>query len=88
MEDLVVNLVTIIGLFLTVGAPIIKLNSTIVKVTARIERVEEIQIENKTTINKIQDKSRESHKKLHDRIDSVQKDVDELEDRVTLLEKN
>lgn len=86
MDNLVMGLATIVGLFLTVGAPIIKLNNTIVKAIARIDGIEEKQKENKQTMKEMQQKSRNSHQKLHDRIDHVEEDVDELKGRVSYLE--
>ena len=57
MDSLVVGLATIVGLFLTIGAPIIKLNSTITKAISRIDNIEERQKENKDILREMKAKS-------------------------------
>lgn len=78
---------TLFGLFVVVGKPIINLNSTIIKAIARIDDIETRQKENKQTLKDMQEKSRESHKRIHDRIDDVEKDVTELRGRVDSLSR-
>lgn len=87
MDNLVMGLATIVGLFLTVGAPIIKLNSTITKVISRIDNIEERQRDNKETMHEMKEKSRESHQRIHSRIDKVEENVSYLDHRVSKLEE-
>lgn len=67
----VIALGTIIGLFLTVGSPIIKLNSTLTELNTRMGNME-------SNINSFMEKNRESHKRIHERIDVVKDDVKDL----------
>lgn len=85
---LCISLGTLVGLFLTVGKPIIKLNTTITKALSRLDALEEHQKENRVTLKEIQDKSHESHKHIHDRIDKVEGRVDDLDNRVFKLENS
>lgn len=85
---LCISLGTLVGLFFTVGKPIIKLNTTITEALSRLDAVEERQKENRVTLKDIQDKSHESHRRIHNRIDHVEKQVDEIDNRVLKLENN
>lgn len=67
----VIALGTIIGLFLTVGNPIIKLNSTLTELNTRMGNIE-------SNVNSFTEKNRESHKRIHERIDVVEDDVKDL----------
>lgn len=71
----VVALGTLVGLFLTVGRPIIKLNSILTELITRMGNAE-------TDINNFTEKNRESHRRIHDRIDKVDNRVDDMEKEV------
>lgn len=77
----VTALVTLIGLFFTVGKPIIKLNSILTELNIRMETVEE-------DINSMISKNHDAHSHIHKRIDDVSKDVSCIEKKVERLETN
>lgn len=77
----VIALGTIVGLFLTVGRPIIKLNSTLTELNVRMGTME-------TNINNFTEKNRESHKRIHGRIDDVENDVKDLKFDVETIKNN
>lgn len=67
----VIALGTLVGLFLTVGKPIIKLNNTLTELNTKMNMME-------TTVNSFTEKNRESHKRIHERIDNVENDLEEI----------
>ena len=67
----VLALGTLVGLFLTVGKPIIKLNSTLTELITRMDNVE-------TNISVFTEKNHESHRRIHERIDGVEDNVKDL----------
>ena len=71
----VIALGTLVGLFLTVGKPIIKLNSTLTELITRMENAE-------TDIKDFSLKNHESHRRIHERIDHVDNRVDDVEKEV------
>lgn len=71
----VLALGTLVGLFLTVGKPIIKLNSTLTELITRMDNVE-------TNISVFTEKNRESHRRIHERIDHVDNRVGDVEKEV------
>lgn len=75
----VVVLGNVVGLFLSVGGPIIKLNSTITKLNTKMETME-------ITVNGVVEKNRDSHRRIHERIDDVENEVGKLDKRVQILE--
>ena len=77
---------TIITLFKAVGQPVLKLNSSIIEATLRSEQAIEKLSRLESSIEQFQSTNRESHGKLHERIDAVEDDVDDLNLRVTTLE--
>ena len=77
----VIALGTIIGLFFTVGKPIINLNSTITELITRLKRMERDLDEFKTH-------NHEAHRKLHERIDEVEDDVNDIRNDVESIKKD
>ena len=67
----VIALGTLVGLFLTVGNPIIKLNNTLTELNTKMNTME-------ATVNSFIEKNRESHKRIHERIDSVENDLKDV----------
>ncbi len=76
----VIALGTLVGLFLTVGKPIIKLNSTLTELITRMDNVE-------TNISVFTEKNRESHRRIHERIDHVDNRVDDMEKEVERIKE-
>nr|DAS58820.1 MAG TPA: Protein of unknown function (DUF2730) [Caudoviricetes sp.] len=77
----VIALGTIIGLFLTVGTPIIKLNSTITELITRLKRMER-------DLDEFKVHNHDAHKKLHERIDEVEDDVNDIRNDVESIKKD
>lgn len=71
---------TIVGLFFTVGKPIINLNSTITELITRLKRMESDLDEFKTHNHK-------AHKKIHERIDTVEDDVENIKRDIISISK-
>lgn len=67
----VIALGTLVGLFLTVGNPIIKLNNTLTELNIKMSAME-------TTVNSFTEKNRESHKRIHERIDNVENNLEDV----------
>ena len=77
----ILALVTIIGLFFTVGKPIINLNSTITELITRLKRMEH-------DLDEFKVHNHEAHKKLHDRIDEVEDDVNDIKQDVENIKRD
>lgn len=71
---------TILGLFFTVGKPIINLNSTITELITRLKRMESDLYEFKTH-------NHEAHKKIHERVDKVEDDVESIKRDIISISK-
>lgn len=72
---------TIIGLFFTVGKPIINLNSTITELITRLKRMER-------DLDEFKIHNHDAHKKLHERIDEVEDDVNDIRNDVKSIKKD
>ena len=77
----ILSLATIVGLFFTVGKPIINLNSTITELITRLKRMEH-------DLDKFEVHNHEAHKKLHDRIDEVEDDVNGIKQDVENIKRD
>lgn len=74
----VLSIGTLVGLFLAVGNPIIKLNSTITKLMARLTAIE-------SNIDKFTVSNKDSHRRIHERIDEVEDNLSEVKEEVERL---
>lgn len=72
---------TIVGLFFTVGKPIINLNSTITELITRLKRMEH-------DLGEFKVHNHEAHKKLHDRIDEVEDDINDIKQDVENIKRD
>ena len=72
-------LIAIIGLFFTVGKPVIKLNTSIVTLNARLERME-------TESEKECTRNEESHKDMRKEIAENEHAINDHERRIGILE--
>lgn len=77
----ILSLATIVGLFFTVGKPIINLNSTITELITRLKCMEH-------DLDKFKVHNHEAHKKLHDRIDEVEDDVNSIKQDVENIKRD
>lgn len=76
---IVTVLIALVGLFLTVGKPIINLNSNITKLTVTVDNLQK-------TVDKIEEKQRNDNTKVWDRLNIDDKKLDNHESRITKLE--
>jgi hypothetical protein len=76
----VVVLVTLAGLAVTVGKPILSLNTAIVKLTAAVEGMKEENRALRLELGTLEQENRESHRRLHGRLDAQGS-------RITVLEQ-
>lgn len=74
----VLSIGTLVGLFLAVGNPIIKLNSTITKLMTRLAAIE-------SNIDKFTVSNKDSHRRIHERIDEVEDNLSEVKEEVGRL---
>ena len=88
MEWTVVTaLVVIIGLFLTVGKPIISLNSNIVKLNMSIDALREKTRENAEEIKEQKEHAHEAHQRLWSHNEEQDKKLANHESRIPSLER-
>lgn len=71
---------TILGLFFTVGKPIINLNSTITELITRLKRME-------SDLDEFKTHNHEAHKKIHEKIDKVEDDVESIKRDIISISK-
>lgn len=74
----VLSIGTLVGLFLAVGNPIIKLNSTITKLMTRLTAIE-------SNIDKFTVSNKDSHRRIHERIDEIEDNLSEVKEEVERL---
>lgn len=88
MEWTVVTvIIALIGLVSAIIAPIIKLNSTITKLSMMIEQSIKRMDALEKTAGEIQQHSTESHRRIHDRIDRNEERLHDHDKRITSLEE-
>ena len=75
----VLVLVTLVGLFFTIGKPILNLNSNIVELNAAVKRLQK-------TVDKLDDKQIDDQKRVWERLDRGSKKFDDHEHRISVLE--
>lgn len=79
MEAVITALVTIIGLFLTVGTPILKLNTNITKLTVTMEGLDD-------KLKQMDEDNHDSHKRIWAKNDQQDLALHDHETRITILE--
>lgn len=79
-EEVIAILVTLIGLFFTVGKPIIELNKNITTLNVTVKQ-------NSTDIKEQQTKAHEAHQKLWDHNEGQDKQIADHEKRIFVLEQ-
>lgn len=92
--DVVQTIVVIAGLFITLGAPILKLNSTIVKATSKISELSDRADRSEKDFHKHEEHDTLAHKRLWDKnkeqddvINAHNTELQDHEFRITQLEK-
>lgn len=78
----VVALISLVGLFFTVGKPVINLTNSVAKITTLLE-VYGDKIEVNTEAQKdYESKNTGSHRRIHERIDDTNKDLNDFKEDV------
>ena len=80
-------LIALVGLFLTVGTPILKLNSNIVKLNCTMEAIQEKTDRNEKELKEQKLHDHDAHQRLWDHNDAQDKTLGEHERRIGELEK-
>lgn len=78
----------VVALFLLVGMPIIKLNSTIVSAVAQLKALRHEQEEQKSDYKEFTKKSEETHEDFRSHLESHDRELQDHEFRLKILEKN
>jgi len=87
MEWTVVTvIVALVGLFITVGKPIVNLNQNLVTLNLRLEHMEKNQKDQDAALAKQAEAAHQSHEKLWDHNDEQDKRLDDHEHRLSTLE--
>lgn len=87
MWTVVLALVTLIGLFFTVGKPILKLNSTLTVLTARMDSIEKDAKDQENALKEQKLHAHESHRRLWDHNGKQDEQLRDHEHRIGALEK-
>ena len=80
-------IIGIVGLFATVGAPIISLNKNIATLNAEMKRSNARHDKNEKALEKQKSDAHESHQKLWDKNNEQDKLIADHETRIQILEK-
>lgn len=78
--DVVTVLAAVVGLFATVGAPVIRLNATMTRLSALVEQLEK-------KVDSQAASSKESHRRLWEHNDEQDEQLNDHEKRITILER-
>jgi uncharacterized membrane protein (DUF106 family) len=78
---IVTVIIALVGLFFTLGKPIITLNNNITKLTVTVESLQK-------TVDKLEAKQAEDQKRVWERLDKGSKKFDDHENRITNLERD
>lgn len=79
-------IIAIVGLFFTVGKPIITLNSNIVKLNFTVEALSKEQGIQKAALEKQAEHDREAHKRIWEKNEEQDKEIADHEARIGILE--
>lgn len=85
--SVVTVLIALVGLFFTVGAPIISLNKNIATLNAEMKRSNARLDKNEKAIEKQQTSAHESHQKLWEKNNEQDRLIANHETRIQILEK-
>ena len=84
----VLVLISLVGLFMTVGKPIISLNNNITLLRADIQQNSKEIEEQKSELQKQREYAKESHRRIWDHNDEQDKILGDHETRIAILEKH
>lgn len=80
-------LIAVVGLVGGIGAPLLKLNSTITTLTVALEHLKEDVAENARAIESSRQNAKESHRRLWDHNDKQDEKIENHDRRIDTLEK-
>lgn len=76
-------LIAIVGLFFTVGKPVITLNTSITKLTVTVDRLQkdydDLKKQAHSEVNDLAVKNSDSHRRIHDKLDDHEQRITDLE---------
>lgn len=76
-------IVVMVGLFFTVGKPVINLNTSITELTVTVKHLQkdydDLKKKTQEEINELAVKNSDSHKRIHDKIDDHEQRINDLE---------
>ncbi|WP_195396740.1 DUF948 domain-containing protein [Holdemania sp. 1001302B_160321_E10] len=76
-------LIAIVGLFFTVGRPVINLNTSITKLTVTVEQLQrdydDLKKRAHEEVNDLAVKNSDSHRRIHDKLDDHEQRITDLE---------
>lgn len=88
MEWTVVTvLIAVVGLGISIGAPLIKLNSTITTLTVTLENLKEDVATNAKAIETSRQNAKESHRRLWDHNEKQDEKIENHDRRINTLER-
>lgn len=80
-------IIALVGLFITIGKPIINLNSNIVLLTASVQQNNKELEDQKKELEKQRDNAHNSHRRLWDKNEEQDKIINDHETRIKVLEE-
>lgn len=76
-------LIAVVGLFFTVGKPVINLNTSITKLTVAVDRLQkdydDLKKRAHEEVNDLAVKNSDSHRRIHDKLDDHEQRITDLE---------
>ncbi|WP_373118022.1 hypothetical protein [Holdemania massiliensis] len=76
-------LIAVVGLFFTVGKPVINLNTSITKLTVTVDRLQkdydDLKKQAHSEVNDLAVKNSDSHRRIHDKLDDHEQRITDLE---------
>lgn len=81
-------IIALVGLFVTVGKPIISLNKTVTTLNVNLEHYRDELAEQKADLREQRKSASDSHQKLWGKNDAQDKIIQDHETRISVLENN
>ena len=76
-------IIAVVGLFFTVGKPVITLNTSITKLTVTVDRLQkdydDLKKQAHSEVNDLAVKNSDSHRRIHDKLDDHEQRITDLE---------
>lgn len=76
-------IIAVVGLFFTVGKPVINLNTSITKLTVTVDRLQkdydDLKKQAHSEVNDLAVKNSDSHRRIHDKLDDHEQRITDLE---------